>query len=66
MTRFDGIDAQRLAFCRQIVKEMLESIEPPIDGGGSPLDLALLLDKVRDIAPGHGLWVLAHQRKKET
>jgi hypothetical protein len=65
MARFDGIDPERLAFCRQVLKEMLEGMEPPIDRGGHALVLALVLDKLRHVAPGNGARVLGHQREKQ-
>ena len=65
MARFDGIDPERLAFCRQVLKEMLEGMEPPIDRGGRALMLALVLDKLRHVASGNGAWVLGHQREKQ-
>ena len=54
MARFDGIAPECLAFCRQVLKEMLEGMEPPIDRGGRALVLALVLDKLRHVASGNG------------
>jgi hypothetical protein len=65
VARFDRIDPERLALCRQVLKEMLEGMEPPIDGGGRPLVLALVLNKLRHVASRDGTRVLVHEREKQ-
>src|SRR2546422_885314 len=44
---------------------MLEGIEAPIDRRGRPLDLALLLDKMRHITPRDGARVLGYECEKQ-
>jgi hypothetical protein len=65
MTGLDRIAPQRLSLGRQVLKEVLERMEPPIDGRGALLACALVLKKLRDIAPGDGTGVLVHKSEKQ-
>ena len=65
MTGLDRIAPERLAVRGQVLKEVLERMEPPIDGRGAPLAYALVLNKLRDIAPGDGTWILVHESEKQ-
>jgi hypothetical protein len=65
MARFDRIDPQRLALRREVLKEMLQGMEPAIDRRRRPLDLTLALDKLRHLTPGDGIGLLVHEREKQ-
>jgi hypothetical protein len=51
MAWLDWIGGQLPPFGDQIVKEMLDRIEPPIDRGRRQFSARLLLDEVINIAP---------------
>ena len=44
---------------------MLQRIEPPIDGRRGALDLALVLNELRHVAPGDGTGVLVDAPEKQ-
>ena len=44
---------------------MFEGIEPPINGRCGQVRLALLLDKARNIPPGHRTGRFVERRKKQ-
>ena len=52
MARFDWVACEAVLLHHEVLEEMFESIEPPVDRGHSEVRLALPLDKVLDVSPG--------------
>src|SRR5260370_17231609 len=64
MTRFDRVARQAVLFHHEVLEEMFEGIEPPVNRRRGQVRLALLLDKAFDVPPGHGTGGFGEWRKK--